>query len=94
MQSRRPRFWANQIVQAGKRERDWRKDADDIQVRTDPATGAPLEPAYLLDGMPVEPDGETEDGLPYVEEVQNEGAETRFVYWADFRMGACPRDGR
>lgn len=41
---------------------------------------------FALDGRPVEPDGFDDDGVPYVDVVESERTESRYVFWADYRQ--------
>lgn len=49
------------------------------------APGTEDKPRYEIDGLEVEPDGEDDDGNPYVEEVVEETVRAWHVLWRDFR---------
>lgn len=70
-----------------------RRTPELVPPPVDMMTGAPMgPPSFVLDGQPVQPDGfEDEEALagPYVDSIENERTTTRYVFWADFRMGDC-----
>ncbi|MGE0853283.1 MAG: hypothetical protein AB7O44_27350 [Hyphomicrobiaceae bacterium] len=59
-------------------------------VVVDPWTGEQTQapPTYMLDGLPVQPDGfeDEEQLVPYIDTIENERTETRYVFWADYRQ--------